>query len=160
MRITGYKHSEDLARMMEINDSCYSGIYCPPRNIMVDNLLVSDVFAAREMMYEDNSASGLWDKELGEKIIGFAIVRDQEHVPAYIWNIAVDPEFQGRGVGSSLLREIIKKYTLAKSLGISLHVNVENAAQKLYFDYGFRVTSYVKDYFKPDDGLYMLRKLP
>jgi ribosomal protein S18 acetylase RimI-like enzyme len=158
MRITGYKHSEDLARMMEINDSCYSGIYCPPRNIMVDNLLVSDVFVAR--VDESFAASELLTYgDLGH-IVGFAIVRDQEHVPAYIWNIAVDPAYQGRGVGGNLLREIIKKYTLAKSMGISLHVNVENAAQKLYFDYGFRVTSYVKDYFKPDDGLYMLRKLP
>jgi ribosomal protein S18 acetylase RimI-like enzyme len=153
MRITGYKHSEDLARMMEINDSCYSGIYCPPRNIMVDNLLVSDVFVARITPADDKTTPV-------DMAIGFAIVRDQEHLPAYIWNIAVDPAYQGRGVGGNLLREIIKKYTLSKSMGISLHVNVENAAQKLYYDYGFRVTSYVKDYFKPDDGLYMLRKLP
>jgi ribosomal protein S18 acetylase RimI-like enzyme len=149
MRITGYKHKEDLERMMEINDSCYAGIYCPPRNIMVDNLLVSDVFVARALEHVNP-----------EIIVGFAIVRDQEHVPAYIWNIAVDPAYQGRGVGGNLLREIIKKYTLAKRMGISLHVNVENPAQKLYYDYGFRVTSYVKDYFKPDDGLYMLRRLP
>ena len=153
MRITGYKHKEDLERMMEINNSCYSGIYCPPRNTMVDNLLLSDVFVARITPADDKTSPV-------NMIVGFAIVRDQEHVPAYIWNIAVDPAYQGRGVGGNLLREIIKKYTLSKSIGISLHVNVQNPAQKLYYDYGFRVTSYVKDYFKPDDGLYMLRKLP
>ena len=120
---------------------------------MVDNLLVSDVFVARITPADDKTTPV-------DMAIGFAIVRDQEHLPAYIWNIAVDPAYQGRGVGGNLLREIIKKYTLSKSMGISLHVNVENAAQKLYYDYGFRVTSYVKDYFKPDDGLYMLRKLP
>ena len=148
MRITGYRHKEDFDRLMQINDACYFGEYRPPRKIVSDMISVSDVLIARGSHVDP------------ETLVGFAIMKDAENVPAYLWNIAVDPEYQGRGVGGNILREIIKKYTLSKRMGISLHVNVNNPAQKLYYDYGFRVTSLVKDYFKPDDGLYMLRRLP
>jgi ribosomal protein S18 acetylase RimI-like enzyme len=150
MRVTGYKHSEDLERIMEINNSCYSGIYCPPRNTMVDNMLVSDVFVARVTPADDKTTPV-------DTIIGFAIVRNA--VQPYVWNIAVDPAYQSRGVGGNLLREIIKRYTLEKCKEITLHVNVNNPAQKLYFDYGFRVVAVETDYFQPDDGLVMKRDL-
>jgi ribosomal protein S18 acetylase RimI-like enzyme len=145
MRVTGYKHREDFERVMVINDACYSGDFRPPRETMADMISVSDVFIARWEGYTD-------------QIIGFAIVRNA--VQPYIWNIAVDPAFQQRGVGGNLLREIIRKYTLEKSKQITLHVNATNPAQKLYFDYGFRVVAVEENYFNPHDGLLMERKLP
>ncbi len=151
MRITGYKRSEDLDRIMEINDAVYFGEYRPPRDTVVDEMLRSDVFVAREDQNCEHATTS-------SDILGFAIVRYDEQ--PYLWNIAVDPAYQGRGIGGNLLREIIKKYTLNKSSWISLHVNVQNPAQKLYFDYGFRTRAVIKNYFKPDDGLYMIRRLP
>jgi len=148
MRITGFKHKEDFERVMEINNLCYKGIYCPPRDLMANYTKVSDVFVAR--------AGGSHGDE--EKIVGFAIVRNV--IQPYIWNIAVDPAFQSRGLGGNLLREIIRTYTLAKCSTITLHVDATNPAQTLYYDYGFRVISVEENYFDPNDGLLMERKLP
>lgn len=144
MRITGYRR-EDFDRVMEINDACYTGIYCPPRQTVADMISVSDVFIAQL----DNHAP---------EIIGFAIVKNVSQ--PYVWNIAVDPSCQGRGIGGNLLREVIKRYTLDHQHAISLHVNIDNPAQKLYFDYGFRVRAIEPGYFEPNDGLLMERKLP
>ena len=156
MRITGYK-KEYLDRIMEINDACYEGVYRAPRDVVEQMIGVSDTFTAQ---IAEGDFAGDYPNDLPEKsIIGFAIVR-WDNVFPYIWNIAVDPAYQGRSVGGNLLRQIIKRYTLAKQKQITLHVNAQNPAQKLYFDYGFRVKSIEKDYFKPDDGLIMTRLLP
>jgi ribosomal protein S18 acetylase RimI-like enzyme len=156
MRITGYKHSEDFDRLIQINEACYSGIYLPPRDLMADYASVSDVFIARV----DGELENLYingEKSSKDYIIGFAIVRNA--VNPYIWNIAVDPAYQNRGVAGNMLREIIKRYTLEKCKQITLHVNANNAAQKLYYDYGFRVVAVEEEYFTPDDGLLMERPL-
>jgi ribosomal protein S18 acetylase RimI-like enzyme len=58
-----------------------------------------------------------------------------------------------------LLREIINKYTLQKDFEITLHVHEDNPAQKLYFDYGFRVKRIERDYYNPKNGLFMVRPL-
>jgi|ERR1700677_512474 len=142
MRITNYNHRQDFERLLEINDACYSGVYRPPRETVNDMILISDVYVARN----------------GLRIVGFAIVKNT--CLPYIWNIAVDPLFQGNGVGGSLLREIIKRYTIAGDKEIHLDVNSTNPAQKLYFDYGFRVKSVCTKYFDPNDGLHMVRPLP
>jgi ribosomal protein S18 acetylase RimI-like enzyme len=151
MRITGYKR-KDFERVMEINDACYSGEYRPPRDTMADMISVCDVFLARHPYFgpPDYKADGI-------RIVGFAIVRNA--IQPYLWNIAVDPEWQGKGIASKMLKEIIDRYTQEKSKQITLHVNAENPAQKLYFDHGFRVMAVEKDYFKPDDGLLLKRDL-
>ena len=147
MRITGYKR-EDFTRLMEISDACYTGIYRPPVETTREMLTISDTLIARE--FESDCSL--------ERVIGFAIVKVTAR--PYIWNIAVHPAYQGRGVGGNLLREIIKRYTLSKQKEIALHVNTENPAQKLYWDYGFRVVSVEEKYFNPHDGLLMVRRLP
>ena len=157
MRIAGYKHREDFQRVMEINDACYSGDFRPPREIMQDMISISDVSLAR---VNENDFSHSFPEDLTDEyyVIGFAIVRNASQ--PYIWNIAVDPAFQGRGVAGNMLREIIRRYTLEKCKSITLHVNAENPAQKLYYDYGFRVIAVEENYFNPDAGLLMERKLP
>lgn len=145
MRVTPYR-KEDFEKLMEINDACYFGAYRPSREIVAEYLGVSDVYIARETVF------GF------EGVIGFAIVQNCDQ--PYIWNIAVDPQFQSRGVGGNLLREIVRAYTLSKQKRITLHVNACNPAQKLYYDYGFRVKKVAEQFFAPDDGLLMERVLP
>ena len=150
MRITGYSQ-KDFTRVMEINDACYSGIYCPPSATVHDMVTVSDVFLACQQ-------EGIQRQYGAEIIVGFAIV--QNVFQPYLWNLAVHPDYQGKGVGGLLLRHLITTYTASGQNKISLHVSVENPAQKLYFDNGFRVVRFEDDYFDPNDGLLMERKLP
>jgi ribosomal protein S18 acetylase RimI-like enzyme len=111
-----------------------------------------DIFLAKETVPQDPDGGNPH-----EIIVGFALVRTSGN--PYVWSIAVDKAFQGRGVGGNLLREIIKFYTLAKASGINLHVHEDNPAQSLYFSYGFRVQDVIKDYYAPKNGLLMRRVL-
>ena len=148
---TAYK-STDFERLWEISDRCYTGDERPPHDIMKNMVEVCDVFLAKETF------PGFGRDPDEDGIIGFALVRTSGN--PYVWSIAVDKDFQGRGVGGNLLREIIKKYTLQKALCITLHVHEDNPAQKLYFDYGFRMRDVVKYYYAPKNGLLMIRTLP
>jgi ribosomal protein S18 acetylase RimI-like enzyme len=150
---TAYK-STDFDRLCEISDACYTGDERPPADVMKSMVEVCDVFLVKK--YEGNCTEVGFDPE--GTIVGFALVRTSGN--PYIWSIAVDKGFQGRGVGGNLLREIIKKYTLQKALCITLHVHEDNPAQKLYFDYGFRMRDVVKYYYAPKNGLLMIRTLP
>jgi ribosomal-protein-alanine N-acetyltransferase len=149
---TAYK-STDFNRLCEISDACYTGEERPPHDVMKSMVEVCDVFLAKESVPRDPDGGNPYDM-----IIGFALVRTSGN--PYVWSIAVDKQFQGRGVGGNLLREIIKKYTLQKEIVISLHVHEDNPAQCLYFSYGFRVQDVVKDYYAPKNGLLMRRTLP
>jgi ribosomal protein S18 acetylase RimI-like enzyme len=148
---TAYK-STDFERLCEISDRCYTGDERPPRETMKDMVEVCDMFLAKETVPRDPDGGNPH-----EIIIGFALVRTSGN--PYIWSIAVDKGFQRRGVGGNLLREIIKKYTLQKDFEITLHVHEDNPAQKLYFDYGFRVKRIERDYYNPKNGLFMVRPL-
>jgi len=149
---TAYK-STDFDRLCEISDACYTGDERSPRETMKDMVEVCDVFLAKE----PSNVIAI-DKRVHEDLIlGFALVRTSGN--PYIWSIAVDKGYQNLGIGGNLLREIVKKYTLQKELAITLHVHEDNPAQKLYFDYGFRVQDVVKDYYAPKNGLYMVRAL-
>src|SRR5208337_4198408 len=118
----------DMPRLYEINVACYSGIQRPSPAEFAD-MMAGGVFLAKNESLH---------------IIGFALVRRRD---TYLWSLAVDPSYQGRGVGGNLLREVIKFYTLAKETEISLHVHPDNPAMKLYFDYGFRVKAVAKNWY-------------
>lgn len=75
----------------------------------------------------------------------------------WIWTIAVRPDFQGLGRGTELLKEIEKKYPGYKRM--SLYVGVNNPAQKLYFDLGYRVVEVLKDIYEDQDALKMVKNL-
>ena len=147
---TDYKHT-DFQRLCEISDACYTGDERPTHNSMHYIVECCDIFLAK------TGVIPVPDCVSTTNIIGFALVRTAGN--PYVWSIAVDRKFQGRGVGGNLLREIIKRYTLLKAFEITLHVHEDNPAQKLYFDYGFRVRDVGLDYYHPKNGLYMARPL-
>lgn len=147
----GFK-PEDRERLHAINEACYSGVQ-RSSPVQFDDMLMREVFVAR---VDHDLIPGIEGT-----IVGFAIVRSDPAGNTYLWSLAVDPAYRGRGVGGNLLREVIKYYTLARATEIALHVKPDNPAQKLYFDYGFRVQSVIRDWYgKEGNALYMWRALP
>lgn len=152
MKITkGYIPTE-FPRLLQINDECYTGIERPSAFEFEGMLKNTDIFVARLDEFGDPC------------ILGFAICKHEglyQSCP-YLWSIAVSPSFQGRGVGGNLLREVIKYYTILKGMSeITLHCKPSNPAQKLYFDYGFRVEGVAPHWYgRNEKGLFMRRPLP
>lgn len=78
----------------------------------------------------------------------------------YIFSITVHKDMQGKGVGKKLLLTAERFYRKQRFAYIWLHVATNNAAQKLYFDVGYRAKEVIPDYYDiQDDAMVMIRKL-
>ncbi|TDQ59889.1 [SSU ribosomal protein S18P]-alanine acetyltransferase [Mesocricetibacter intestinalis] len=88
----------------------------------------------------------------GERIIGFAIchtVLDE----ATLFNIAIDPAYQGRGFGLSLLTDLIRRLGERGIATLWLEVRESNkAALALYHKLGFNEVERRKNYYPTADG--------
>ena len=119
-------------------------------DIMVVERLSFSVAWSRDAFIEEitrNRFARYISAKANNRIIGYAgmwKVFDEGHIT----NIAVHPEYRGKGIGSSLVEELIK---IAKNEGITrmtLEVRESNiAAQRLYSKYGFRKSGIRKAYY-------------
>lgn len=122
---------EDAAAVHEIDKACFTDAW---------NLAsFQDIFKFKDNYY----LLALWNGA----IIGFAgilVVIDE----ADLINIAVLPDFQGKGVGKQLLKKIME---LAKEKGVkamTLEVRESNIkARKLYESFGFTEIFVRKQYY-------------
>ncbi|MBI2945794.1 MAG: GNAT family N-acetyltransferase [Candidatus Wallbacteria bacterium] len=64
---------------------------------------------------------------------------DRQGERIHIIDISLLPEFRGKGVGSRLLQDLLEEAD-AKGVAISLHVERNNPASRLYSRLGFRHT--------------------
>ncbi|OOS00277.1 ribosomal-protein-alanine N-acetyltransferase [Haemophilus paracuniculus] len=86
------------------------------------------------------------------KIVAFAIcqmVLDE----ATLFNIAVDPDFQGQGIGKRLLSALISQLAENAVQTLWLEVRQSNhTAQRLYQALGFNEVTVRKNYYPTPDG--------
>ncbi|EMY45316.1 ribosomal protein S18-alanine N-acetyltransferase [Glaesserella parasuis] len=86
------------------------------------------------------------------RIIAFAIcqfVLDE----VTLFNIAVDPAYQGKGYGKQLLQALIAQLQQKQITTLWLEVRASNTtAQKLYFSLGFNEVTVRKNYYPTQDG--------
>ena len=91
-------------------------------------------------------------------VVGFLIARVTERDEVNIYNVAVLAEHRGKGIATALVRECEKVYWNYPL--IYLHVDVNNPAQKLYFDLGYRATSIKLNMYGDDrNGIHMQKVL-
>lgn len=101
----------------------------------------------------NNQGEKYLNLKLSEKgqIIGFAIsqiVLDE----ATLFNIAIDPAFQGKGYGKQLLSELILQLKDKGVATLWLEVRESNPARKLYDSLGFNEVDIRKNYYPTPDG--------
>lgn len=97
-------------------------------------------------------------REAAVGYVGVWIILDEGHIT----NVAVDPRYRGRGIGSRLLDAVTE---VARQQGVTrmtLEVRVSNTpAQQLYKRLGYRVSGMRKRYYRDnnEDALIMWRDL-
>ncbi|MCS3916687.1 ribosomal-protein-alanine N-acetyltransferase [Caldanaerobacter subterraneus subsp. tengcongensis MB4] len=98
-----------------------------------------------------NSCARYIVAEVDKKVVGYAgfwVVLDEGHIT----NIAVHPEYRGKGIGSRLMEGLID---LAKKNGITsmtLEVRESNlVAQNLYKKFGFKVLGRREGYYQDNN---------
>lgn len=79
---------------------------------------------------------------------------------AHIYSLAVDPKFQGQGIGKKILGEVISRSKSSLVEFISLEVRVSNdIARNFYEKYGFKdVGKRINFYKKPDEDAIIMKK--
>lgn len=98
------------------------------------------------------------------KLIGFSIF-SQVLDEATLLNIAILPDYQGRGLGRRLLQEGLREISDRGAASCFLEVREFNrTAQSLYRSMGFETVGKRKAYYPAhggrEDGLVMCRQLP
>ena len=146
MKLSEYEKIKYFDRLWEITETCYTGIECPDR-MMFDRLMRQGV-------------AFIWYYGTPDSIQGYALVTPDPSWAPLLVSIAVMPSFQGVGVGKMILREVSNYYRSQGRQQIVLHCKTDNPAQILYFKEGYRVTAYLRNYYKPEgDGLEMRKML-
>jgi ribosomal protein S18 acetylase RimI-like enzyme len=138
-------------RIWDITKASFDGVELPPRSILEHEYGQGTVFITK----------ATWPPVDAGKIVSYALLREKYGEP-YLWAIATDPEWRGKGLAGGLLREVenFVKYILKDAAGIGLATNVNNPAQKLYFDHGYRVIKHLPGYYgQGNNGLFMRRPL-
>jgi ribosomal-protein-alanine N-acetyltransferase len=93
----------------------------------------------------------------GDRVVGYIIfwhIREDVQVN----NVAIHPDFRGRGIGEALMRQVIDKVRKNGATFMTLEVRVSNApAATLYRKLGFEVLGVRKNYYThPDEDALMM----
>lgn len=144
MKVTE-KTEELFRRIEEITKASFFGVETPNRLALKWAFENGDVF--------------IYSRDTDFPAVhGYAIVAQDGGHP-FLWSLAIDPEWQGRGEGTFLMREVLQHYFWKHAERMDLTVNANNPAQKFYFDHGFRVIRLLPKYYGEIAGLRMRRKI-
>lgn len=104
----------------------------PSIDLINEYLKYSDVFVAKQ----------------NEKIIGVIVVLPLTAETAEIKNIAVDPEFQGKGIGSFLIVQVVQIALFNNQKNICISTANSSIGQLyLYQKLGFEITEIKRNFF-------------
>ena len=105
----------------------------------------------------DQYPNGFFVAEKNKEIVGFVMGYEKEKGLGWIKIIAVDPEYQGQGIGSLLMNFIVEKLISFPKIGLRVRTNNEKAIV-FYQNLGFRIESTINNYFKNGDNAYIMIK--
>ena len=97
--------------------------------------------------------------EVEGKIVGGVSGKMRDVEVGFIDHLAVSVEYQGRGIGSDLISQVLKEFekTGSKIVMLSVHY-LCSAAIPFYYHHGFRICGSAQDYFGINHDAIMMRK--
>lgn len=84
--------------------------------------------------------------ELEGKTVGVVACEIAEDGAVYFEDVAIDPAFQGYGLGRAALTEVVTRLSGAPRMWLLTHPDNASAV-RLYSSLGFRETERIEDYF-------------
>jgi ribosomal-protein-alanine N-acetyltransferase len=89
--------------------------------------------------------------EANERVLGFMIY-ELHQTRVHLLNFAVHPEFQGMGVGGTLMSVLQGKLAEKRRVRITTEVRERNLDAQLFFKrFGFRAVSVLRTYYEDSD---------
>jgi ribosomal-protein-alanine N-acetyltransferase len=101
------------------------------------------------------------------KVLGYAIVLYEQGFghnkrlgEAHLLNIAVDPVYRRKGIGTDMVRTMMSKIKKAHLSRIHLEVRMSNKAAVTFYDkLGFKSVSTVMGFYGKEDALVMIKDI-
>lgn len=123
-----------------------------PAVVEIENL--SFKYPKPEAFFREDEHKYLVAKD-DDRVIGYVGIErifDEEH----IINMAVHPDYRGKGVGKRLLQHVLNDEDV-----FFLEVRVSNeAAKSIYEHFGFKVINIRKAYYADGEDAYVMRRIP
>jgi [ribosomal protein S18]-alanine N-acetyltransferase len=136
----------DLARVVEIEASTFSRAYAYPAHQFAE-------------LYRKHPNGFLVADLLGKKVVGYVIGYVSEEGVGQIDSLAVDPDFQGMGVGQKLMQATLDCFNREHVNKASLEVSTANErAQRFFESLGFAKATILKDYYATGLDAYRMEK--
>jgi len=111
------------------------------------------------MDYLFNSNSRYYSAKWMKKVVGFLGLWFEEY-RLHIVNIAVHPNYRGRGIGRKIMEFAIKLAEKERKNEIYLEVRESNvSAQKLYQHLGFKFSGEIPDYYSDGERGLIMKKV-
>ena len=114
--------------------------------------VIVEQFGSWDEKVQDVFFGKSWKPETHEMIlennvpVGYVwIEHNKDHI--FIHELVISPEFQGKGIGSQILKETIDE-AKAKNIPVRLQVLKKNKAQNLYRRFGFKDTGTTDTHFE------------
>lgn len=125
-----------------------------PRCAQLERVLFAGDDPWREAAFREELRAGhhYFAARAGAELVGYAglaFVAGPPHAEAEVHTMAVDPAYQGRGIGRTLLRELLAVADAAAAT-VYLEVRTDNdPARSLYEQEGFVIVGLRKRYYRP-----------
>lgn len=94
---------------------------------------------------EELSQGPMYFIRLGDKIIGTVSYSRKEDGSVYLNGLAIDPDFQGQGVGRAVMEQFLDQVKDAPRVWLVVHPDNTRAIE-LYQSFGFSITDRKEDY--------------
>jgi len=134
--------ASDIDRVSEIEKICFSTPWSRE---------------AFRMEVEENKCARYVVAVCDDQVVGYGgmwLIIDEAHIT----NVAVHPDYRGRGIGEAIMRSLVDKATSLGAVRMTLEVRVSNEiAQNLYKKLGFYSAGIRKQYYADnnEDALIM-----
>jgi ribosomal protein S18 acetylase RimI-like enzyme len=99
----------------------------------------------REEAEEEFAQGPMYFIKQAGKVVGTVSYSIQEDGSAYINGLAIDPEYQGQGLGRAVLEQILEQVKDASRVWLVTHPE-NNRAIALYGSFGFKVTDRIENF--------------
>ncbi len=119
---------------------------CKDDQIPYELLLLAD--PSKELIDEYLKTSDVYTAKQNDEILGIAVLFPLSTGTVEIKNVAVNPEFQGQGIGSYLIEKVIQVATLSGKKSISIGTANSSVGQLyLYQKIGFEIMDIKRNFF-------------
>lgn len=99
-----------------------------------------------EMLLSTSKKNNVWVAEEDGKIVGFLLANERGN-KGQIETVDIPKAARRRGIASELIKVCEKGFQERGRTEVTLEVHVENPAQLLYFNLGYRVVGFRRHYY-------------